>query len=271
MPPEVSTQRELQEQSIKARKHELYVEDHDDLEGPRKSFREYLKETPAAPLSRNVKLMLWGAAAPVVLLFFAAMLTTSKGARVKVTDEPILDLSGKKAQAPPTIAKRNDPLAPPAVNKTEGEKPRGDSVKSNNSANKKENPKKKTSKNKNRKPKNNAKKSAEVAKKTDEANTDKDKDKDKAKDGEGEGEKKASKSGPANQKQAKDAKAKAGGNAPSSTPEKSKGSTSIFKKKRAPVFTYPKKNSEKKDESKNETDNPLPGLLPEPDPGASRP
>jgi hypothetical protein len=69
-----AAQREKQEQSIKARKSELFLEEEVVESGPRKRLRDYVKETPAAPLSKNVKLMLWGSAAPVVLLFVVALL-----------------------------------------------------------------------------------------------------------------------------------------------------------------------------------------------------
>ena len=75
MAGEASAQREKQDQSIKARKNELFVEEQALQTGPRKKLRDYLKDTPAAPLSKNVKLSLWGSAVPVVLLFVAALLS----------------------------------------------------------------------------------------------------------------------------------------------------------------------------------------------------
>ena len=59
MATEGSQQRELQEKSIKARKHELFVGEADDV-GPRKTFRQVLSETPAAPMTKNVKMILLG-------------------------------------------------------------------------------------------------------------------------------------------------------------------------------------------------------------------
>lgn len=69
-----------QEQSIRARKQLLFEEEeltprHDAASdhGPRKSFSEYLRATPAAPLSGSTRAMLWGAGLIVVLLFIASL------------------------------------------------------------------------------------------------------------------------------------------------------------------------------------------------------
>jgi hypothetical protein len=63
-----------QEQSIKARSHELFV-DHAPAESGRgsKAFLEYLRETPAEPLSTPTKVLLWLAAIIVSILFVAAI------------------------------------------------------------------------------------------------------------------------------------------------------------------------------------------------------
>jgi hypothetical protein len=111
---EASAQREKQEQSIKARKSELFVEEEVEY-GPRKKLRDYIKETPAAPLSKNVKLMLWGSAAPVVFLFVAALLVR----RTHFTRPE--DLVIPVHQPAPAIASRSgDTLPVVASPKSEG-------------------------------------------------------------------------------------------------------------------------------------------------------
>jgi len=63
-----------QEQSIKARARELYVEQERPAPGkPVKSFPAYLRETPAVPLSTSTKVVLWIVAIIVALLFLAAL------------------------------------------------------------------------------------------------------------------------------------------------------------------------------------------------------
>ena len=63
-----------QEQSIKARKREIFEEElHDD--GPRRPFSAYIAETPPAPLSSVQKGALVAAGVVVVLLLLAALLT----------------------------------------------------------------------------------------------------------------------------------------------------------------------------------------------------
>ncbi len=67
-----------QEQSIKARKHQLF-EDEDFgtvSSGPRLSFPELLRVTPADPLSPALKALLWVVGTVVVLLLLAALLTS---------------------------------------------------------------------------------------------------------------------------------------------------------------------------------------------------
>src|SRR3954470_3974160 len=103
-----SNNRENQEQSIKARKKELFVSDEPVATGPRKSLREYLRETPATPLSKNTKLMLWGSAAPVLLLFLGAV-ATGKGRDIKtptttvLPPSPVKPLAVKSNEEPPPV------------------------------------------------------------------------------------------------------------------------------------------------------------------------
>ncbi len=61
-----------QEQSIKARKHQLFGSDEDDQTGPRRSFAACLRETPAAPLPLAIRAALWAVGALVILLLLAA-------------------------------------------------------------------------------------------------------------------------------------------------------------------------------------------------------
>jgi hypothetical protein len=74
MAPETPPPPREQEQSIKARKSELFEKKTADT-GPRKSFSKYLGETPTAPFSKSEKVALWTAAAVVVLLFGATIVT----------------------------------------------------------------------------------------------------------------------------------------------------------------------------------------------------
>jgi hypothetical protein len=74
MPPETQANRDFEEQSIKARKHEVYEMEPQPVVGAvQKPFREYLRETPPAPLAPAVKIALWVVAVLVVLLFLASL------------------------------------------------------------------------------------------------------------------------------------------------------------------------------------------------------
>ncbi len=66
---------ETQEQSIKARKHQLYEDDPVLDTGPRRSFKECLRETPAEPLSTPIKALLWTLGTVVILILVAALAT----------------------------------------------------------------------------------------------------------------------------------------------------------------------------------------------------
>ena len=77
MPPEKSAPREAleaQDQSIKARKWQLYEEKTRVDTGTVKPFSVYLKDTPGAPLSPVARATLWAVGVVVVLLFVAAIL-----------------------------------------------------------------------------------------------------------------------------------------------------------------------------------------------------
>jgi len=63
-----------QERSIKAREHELYFNPLSEKDARSlKPFPEYLRETPAQPLSAATKAVLWIVAVLVVLVFLAAL------------------------------------------------------------------------------------------------------------------------------------------------------------------------------------------------------
>lgn len=65
-----------QEQSIKARKHQLFETDEAVAAGPRQSFAECLRQTPAAPLSGPLKAGLWAVGTLVIFLLAAALATS---------------------------------------------------------------------------------------------------------------------------------------------------------------------------------------------------
>ena len=67
---------ETQEQSIKARKHQLFEADTPAFVGSGRPFKEFLRETPAAPLSGLTRAALWAAAVVVVLVLIATLVKT---------------------------------------------------------------------------------------------------------------------------------------------------------------------------------------------------
>jgi hypothetical protein len=67
-----------QEHSIKSRAHEVFAkQEPETVNHPTRSFPEYLRETPAFPMSSTVKAMLWFAGIIVGILFLAAILKLS--------------------------------------------------------------------------------------------------------------------------------------------------------------------------------------------------
>lgn len=62
---------EAQDRSIKARKNQLFEADEVES-GPRRSFAQALRETPAAPLDPVSRGALWAVGVVVVLLLLAA-------------------------------------------------------------------------------------------------------------------------------------------------------------------------------------------------------
>jgi hypothetical protein len=248
MAAKASTQREMQEQSIKARKHELFVEEEPSTARPRMQFREYLRQTPATPMSKNVKLMLWGSAAPVAFLFFAALLT-SKGSSAKPPEGMVIPVNRAPASIPPAPVshapahKRAREQAPeqapaPAVVSNDAT-PEANAT---NPTEEKPKPvaKKKKGKGKGKNKKNQPK--TEIAKTDETAKAEASRSDETAK-----GDEKAESTSP-DAKSASSAKAKA----PEPAPKPEKPKVSVFKKKKPPVFTYPKSKpgGEKKDETK---------------------
>jgi hypothetical protein len=82
-----------QDISIKAREHELYYTPSDADSKPVKPFPVYLRETPAEPLSRTTKAILWIVGAVVALLFLAAVWRVSRAHGPKPLSETTPPLS----------------------------------------------------------------------------------------------------------------------------------------------------------------------------------
>jgi hypothetical protein len=72
----VDKHHETQEQSIKARKHQLFEADAPVQVGSGRPFREFLRTTPAAPLSGLTRAALWAAGVVVALVLVAALFKT---------------------------------------------------------------------------------------------------------------------------------------------------------------------------------------------------
>jgi hypothetical protein len=87
---------QTQEQSIKARKHELYEDDEPDASGPRRSFQECLRTTPADPLPTLLKGLLWTVGTIVILLLIAALVT---GGNKKPRPKPVSGFVPSSASA----------------------------------------------------------------------------------------------------------------------------------------------------------------------------
>jgi hypothetical protein len=62
-----------QEQSIKDRAHELFVEVREAAPRPTKPFSVYLRETPAQPFSTFTQVVFWMLGIVVATLFLAAL------------------------------------------------------------------------------------------------------------------------------------------------------------------------------------------------------
>ena len=140
MAPETQAPRETQEQSIKARKNELFEEEREDPGGPRRPFRAYLQDTPATPMSVGVKASLWGTGAVVGLLFVGAIAgghetraTAPTGSVIPSTSQPVAKTAPAPAVVPKeekkdekTVANASKP-EPPADAKPKERKPKSKS------------------------------------------------------------------------------------------------------------------------------------------------
>ncbi len=122
-----------QELSIKEREQQLFVESSEDqVQGPVRPFAEYLRETPAAPISVEVKVLLWIVGVVVAILFILAVWKASRPSAVHHKPRPAPpaaeDSTGfspgvstpariaasrtKKRTAPASVARRHRGLSP---------------------------------------------------------------------------------------------------------------------------------------------------------------
>jgi hypothetical protein len=76
-----------QELSIKEREQQLFLESSED-QGPVRPFAEYLRETPAAPIPVEVKMLLWIAGVVVAILFAAAIWKASRSSTAHPKPRP---------------------------------------------------------------------------------------------------------------------------------------------------------------------------------------
>lgn len=99
---------EQQDQSIKARKRQLFEEPaHGDDHPAVRPFAAYLRDTPPAPLSGGVRATLWAVGVVVVLLFLAALFLPRRpvaprarhGARAPAAAAPAAITSGGSIRA----------------------------------------------------------------------------------------------------------------------------------------------------------------------------
>jgi hypothetical protein len=82
MAPQKPAHGESEEQSIKARKHEMFEEEaRAGSTEPKKPVKVYLQETPATPMTQFTKITLWALGVIVLLLFLAAVVTRGMHSR----------------------------------------------------------------------------------------------------------------------------------------------------------------------------------------------
>jgi hypothetical protein len=103
-----------QERSIKAREHELYAKPLSETDAQAtKPFPDYLRATPALPLSPATKTMLWVLAVVVVLVFLAAIWRASqhrgprarnKAAPASVPSATVADYRSARGERPLALA-----------------------------------------------------------------------------------------------------------------------------------------------------------------------
>jgi hypothetical protein len=75
-----------QELSIKKREQELFVEPEEEQPpaAPAKPFAAYLQSTPAAPLSKPVKVLLWVVGVVVLALLFVSIWRVHRPSKAKL-------------------------------------------------------------------------------------------------------------------------------------------------------------------------------------------
>jgi len=102
-----------QELSIRERDQELFVEPQDTpaAEPPVKPFPIYLRETPANPMSTEVKVILWIVGIAVLLLFGVALWRTQRPSRLRrtssATKAAVMDVAPLLFTA--SLCKRGEP------------------------------------------------------------------------------------------------------------------------------------------------------------------
>jgi len=247
MAGEASAQREKQDQSIKARKNELFVGEQVEETGPRKKLRDYLKETPAAPLSKNVKLSLWGSAVPVVLLFVVALVNPNRTTAKAPTE--VIWTAPKLATSPPLVSRTDDKPPAPAGEAKAGDNKDKAAASSDKPADDKPKPKAKKDKSKKGKSK---PKDTVVVQNTEGDKANSNDGKDKADDKDKDNSSGESKKKPNNASSDSGNKGKMGGSkdakskSATSAPPRKQAPSILVKKKKAYNPAYPKRDGEKK-------------------------
>ncbi len=96
-----------QELSIKEREQQLFLESsHEQVQEPVRPFAEYLRETPAAPLSVEVKVLLWIAAVVTGILFAAAVWKASRSSTAHTKPRPARPAAEDSTQVAPGLPTR---------------------------------------------------------------------------------------------------------------------------------------------------------------------
>jgi WD40 repeat protein len=113
MAPKKSVPSGKQEQSIKSRQHQLYDQEPPPVDATGrvkvKSVQDYLRETPAAPLSPALKAGLWAAGGVIVLLFAAVVMMggrRSRGPSGENEDSRITETSKSEGKSFPQSPRR---------------------------------------------------------------------------------------------------------------------------------------------------------------------
>lgn len=103
-----------QEISIKRRGHDLFIDETaPSTTGPSRPFSEFLRDTPANPLSAGVRAALWAVAIVAAILFAAALWRLANPPTPKPKPKPT---APRKARPKATTPKKTDvqhPASPP--------------------------------------------------------------------------------------------------------------------------------------------------------------